>query len=79
MTHEALLTILKIKTGRAVPFIDSSNGRTFWVPESISFESMDEGEFQIVHRDFCRVIARDYLPGMTPEQVASLSEMMEEA
>ena len=27
-------------------------------------------------RDLCRIISRDYLPGMTPEAVAELAEMM---
>lgn len=78
MTVEQLLTILKIKLGRAVPYVDSGTGRTYWVPESLAFDAMDESEFSVFHRDMCRVIARDYFPSWTPEQVAELAEMMEE-
>lgn len=79
MTVEQLLTILKIKLGRAVPYVDSGTGRTYWVPESLAFDAMDESEFSVFHRDLCRVIVRDYFPNWTPEQVAELAEMMEEA
>lgn len=76
-TIDQLLTVIKIKMGRAQPFVDTATGRTYWVPESISFDAMDQGEFEIFYRDLCALIARDYLPGMKPEQVEQAAEMMD--
>lgn len=44
------------------------------IPRSLSFESMDEGEFHEVVRAFCRHIAMNYWPGLTPEQVELMAE-----
>lgn len=78
ITEYQLLNILKIKMGRVETLIDSGTGRVYYIPESIAFDAMDEGAFSVFHRDLCRVIARDYLPGMSPEAVAELADMMEE-
>lgn len=78
-TIDQLLTVLKIKLGRALPFIDAASGRSYWVVESISFDAMEQGEFSEFWRDLCRVVAKDYFPGMRPEQVAELAEMMGDA
>lgn len=77
LTVEQLLTVIKIRLGRAVPFIDAGSGRTYWVPESIAFDAMEQGAFEEFWRDLCRLIARDYLPGMSPEQVADIAERLE--
>jgi hypothetical protein len=42
-------------------------------PQSLSFESMEEGEFQIVVRQFCNHIAERYWPSMTPEAIEEMA------
>lgn len=76
-TIDQLLTVVKIKLGRAQPFIDSAKGKTYWVPESISFDAMDDGQFAEFWKDLCTLVANDYLPDMTREQVAQAAEMMD--
>lgn len=79
MTTDNLLILVKIRMGLVDTIIDASNGRTHYVPRSVDFENMDQGEFAVFHRDLSRLIARTWLPGFTPEQVAALGEMMDEA
>lgn len=79
VTIEQLLTVVKIKTGRVETIVDASSGKVFYVPQSIAFASMDQGEFSVFWTDLCRVVARDYFPGMSVDQVAELAEMMEDA
>lgn len=76
LSEHRLLTVLKIKMGRVDDLIDSATGKVYYIPESIAFDAMEQGEFSEFHREMCRVIARDYLPGMSPAQVAELAEMM---
>lgn len=78
-TIDQLLTIIKIKLGRVDTVVDAASGRAYYVPQSIAFASMDQGEFEILWRDLCRLVARDYFPGMSPEQVAELADMMDDA
>ena len=44
------------------------------IPQSLSFDSMDEGEFKGIARAFCRHIADQYWPDMTAEQVEQMAE-----
>jgi hypothetical protein len=76
-TIDQLLTIVKIKMGRAAPFVDSATNKTYWVVESISFASMDQGEFEVFWEDLKNLVARDYLPGMTPDQLSEAIDRME--
>lgn len=48
------------------------------IPRSLSFASMDEGEFRETVQAFCRFIASEYWPDMTAEQVEALAEVMPE-
>jgi hypothetical protein len=43
------------------------------LPRSLSFESMDDGEFRTVFRGFAEYIARRYWPSMTPDQIEQLA------
>lgn len=45
------------------------------IPQSLAFESMDEGEFREVARGMCRHIAERYWPECTPEEVAEMAEL----
>jgi hypothetical protein len=46
------------------------------MPKSLSFESMDQAEFEEVYRGMCRYIAENYWHGMTEEQIAEMAEVM---
>lgn len=48
---------------------------TYRIPRSLSFESMDEGEFSEVFEGFCRHVCKAYWPSMTPEAVEELALM----
>jgi hypothetical protein len=78
MTMEQFLKVVKIKTGLVETLIDSGTGMVYYIPQSIAFDEMEEGDFSAWHKLLCRVIARDYLPGMSPEAVAEIGNMLEE-
>jgi hypothetical protein len=44
------------------------------IPKSLSFENMDEGEFNETARSMCRFISEKYWPALTPEQVQTMAE-----
>jgi len=44
------------------------------IPKSLSFDSMDEGEFHETARAMCRFIAEKYWPSLTPEQIEQMAE-----
>lgn len=46
------------------------------IPKSLSFESMDQGEFSEVYRAMCRHVAETYWHGMTERQIAEMAEVM---
>ena len=47
-------------------------------PQSLGFESMEEGEFHEVTRQFCRHIASAYWKTLSPEQIEEMAESMVE-
>jgi len=49
---------------------------TYRIPRSLSFESMDEGEFSTVFKMFCEYVASTYWPGLTDEQVKEMAELI---
>lgn len=46
------------------------------IPRSLSFESLDEGEYQEAARGICRTISERYWPEMDPEQIEEMAELM---
>ena len=46
------------------------------IPQSLAFESMDEGQFHEVIRGFCRYIAKQYWPTLDPEKIEEMSQVM---
>ena len=48
-------------------------------PQSLSFESMDEGEFKEVVAAFCRHIAETYWPDLDAETIEEMADSMVEA
>mgnify|MGYP001024520769 CR=1 FL=1 len=49
------------------------------VPKSLSYESMDEGEFNEVMRGLCRHIASVYWKGVDPQAIENMADCMVEA
>lgn len=45
-----------------------------FIPRSLSFESLDEGEYQEAARQICRTIAERYWPTLSEEQIAEMAE-----
>jgi hypothetical protein len=46
---------------------------------SLSFESMDDGEFSEVFREFSRYVCKTYWPTSTPEKIEAMAGLMAEA
>ena len=62
--------------------VQEANGdiRLIRWPHSLSFESMDQGEFKEVVTAFCRHIADTYWPDLDPEAIEEMADsMVEEA
>lgn len=76
---EQIKTAVKIATGHVGTFVDCQTGQTFYVPKSIAWEAMDQGEFEKFFQDACNVICQRWMPaGSTPEDVwRELIEMVD--
>jgi hypothetical protein len=46
------------------------------IPQSLSFESMDQGEFKEVFRGLCRHVAAEYWRGLDEDQIAEMAMTM---
>lgn len=44
------------------------------IPRSLSFESLDEGEYQEAARGICRTIAERYWPDLDEDRIAEMAE-----
>lgn len=49
------------------------------MPQSLSFDTMDDGEFREVYMGMCRHVAERYWHGLSAEQIAAMAETMPEA
>lgn len=47
------------------------------IPQSLGFESMDEGTFSEFYTGLCRHIVKRYWPSLTIEQIQQMAEMVE--
>jgi hypothetical protein len=52
---------LKIRTGHAVPIVNKATGETFLIPDSISYDAIDELEFENIWTRAVQVIAEEIL------------------
>ena len=52
---------------------------TYRIPRSLSYASMDQGQFREVIRDMARHVAKVYWPACTPEQIEAMASVMPEA
>jgi hypothetical protein len=74
---DAALIGLKIACGLVDPFIDPASGKTFFVPRSISFASMEQGDFAAFFDRAVYVITERWMPaGTTAESVRAEIESM---
>lgn len=74
---EAALTGLKIACGLVDPYIDPASGKTFFVPRSISFSSMDQTAFAAFFDRAVYVVTERWMPaGTTAESVRAEIEAM---
>lgn len=62
--------------GVNVPGVGMAMVRT---PRSLSYESMDEGEFREIARAFCNHIAAAYWPDLTADQIEQMADTFPEA
>jgi len=46
------------------------------IPQSLSFENMDEGEYHDVARGICRYLSERYWPDASPEAIEQMAEAM---
>jgi len=46
------------------------------MPDSLAFESMDQGEFHAVMRQFCNFISTKYWPTLTPDAIERMADCM---
>lgn len=67
---EIIHTAVKIATGFVRTFVDTTTGKTAFVPLSIAFESLDQTQFEEFFNTATKIIASRWLPpGTTPEDV----------
>lgn len=52
---------------------------TYRVPQSLSYESLDEGQFREVISGMCTHISRRYWPQMEPGQIEAMADLWVEA
>lgn len=49
------------------------------VAQSIAFDEMEEGDFHRLWQGICRHLCERYWPGMKPEEIEAMAELMPEA
>lgn len=73
--HRALKR-LQIESGAACDEVRIDGGFVCRIPLSLSYESLDEGEFRQAVTTICRWIAQRYWTSCTPEQIEQMAEAM---
>lgn len=71
----AALKVVQLKSGIACDRY-AFCGEILQVPQSLSYESMDQGIFNGIYVGFCRWIADNIWPHLTPEQVSAQADAM---
>jgi len=78
-SHEALKKIqieAKIKCQRIPILLKHTRISDYLIPQSLSFESMDQTEFQEVYKAMCAHVFKRYWPDLTPQQVEEMTGVM---
>ena len=79
MDSHAALKRLQLEAGVACEAIAYKvNGMSIVqsIPLSLSFESLDQSEFESVFMGICRHIARVYWPSATADEIAAMADVM---
>jgi hypothetical protein len=79
LTPHRALKRLQIESGAACEEVRIDGGYVCKVPMSLSYDSMDEGEFQQAVKEICAWISRRYWTSLTPEQIEAMADAMVEA
>ncbi len=74
-TPRQVATWLKVVTGR-VDFIEMPNGKVVAAPQSISFESMGQDEFQRFWDEAVAIVCEHILPGTAPEAFDDIAALI---
>lgn len=67
---------LKIKAGHTIPIVSKSTGEVFLLPDSISFDSIDESGFQNVWARAIKVVSEDILGTGVAEIEAEIQRLL---
>lgn len=49
---------------------------SYRIPASVSFDDMDQGEFEEVYSRLCEYVSKTYWPGCSPEEIERMAGMM---
>jgi len=74
-TPELIHSALKLATGH-YDLVKSPSGKEYRIPKSTSFEAMDQSAFSAYYERVCDVIARDFLPGVSVDDIKAEVEQM---
>ena len=75
-TTEKALIAVKLAAGYFDPAIDPRTGEIIPIPKSISFDAMDQDEFDIFYEAALQGVVEVILPTMTRETAGELLEMV---
>ena len=76
-SKEQVSDYLKIRAGHATVIVAKSTGEMYSVPDSISFDAMDQTEFQELWKRAIDVVLQDILPGVDAAEVdAEIQRLM---
>jgi len=67
---------LKIRAGHCTPIVSKSTGEVFLVPDSISYDRLDETEFRAVWERVVQVVADEILGTGVPEIEAEIMRIV---
>jgi hypothetical protein len=73
---EAVHAYLKIRAGHCTPIVSKSTGEVFLVPDSISYDRLDETEFRAVWERVVQVVADEILGTGVPEIEAEIMRIV---
>lgn len=74
-SREAVHAYLKIRAGHCTPIVSKSTGEVFLVPDSISYDRLDETEFREVWERVVQVVADEILGTGVPEIEAEIARL----
>jgi hypothetical protein len=73
---DSVHAFLKIKAGHCTPIVAKSSGEVFLIPDSISFDTLDEQAFNDVWNRVVQVVSEDILGTGVPEIEAEIERIV---